>query len=92
MARQKEKDLYRALIDSRFSFMGKGKRTIGDIYTGVITNFPNLCDNYYFCYENCKSGNDQPEWKHSVRNALQRLKSISGHISFTGKRGLWKFQ
>ena len=92
MARQKEQDLYHALIDSGFSFMAQGKHTIEDIYTNVITNFPNLCDNNYYCNENCKSGNNQPEWKHTVRNALQRLKSISNHVFFTGKRGLWEFR
>lgn len=91
MARHKEREPYSALIDSKFTFMGKGERTIENIYAAVMTNFPKLCDNSYFCYENCKSGNDQPEWKHTVRNALQRLKSKSGHIFFTGKRGLWKF-
>lgn len=92
MARQKEHDLYQELINSKFSFVPKGRINIEEIYESVSTEFPKLCDNTYYCSENCNSGNNQPEWKHTVRNALQKLKNTSTQISFTGQRGFWKFE
>lgn len=92
MARNLEKDLYIALIDSKFSFVESGERHINDIYRSVESTFPDLCDNTFYCCENCRSGNNQPEWKHTVRNALQRLKSQPGKVTFTGKKYYWKFE
>jgi hypothetical protein len=91
MARSLERDLYQALIDSRFCFLGSGERHIDDIYQSVRVKFPALCDDTFYCSENCESGNDQPEWKHTVRNALQRLKTLTAQVRFTGKRGFWRF-
>lgn len=92
MARKKETDLYQKLMKSEFFFLSRGTRTIYEIYNAVKTQYPELCDDVYYCSENCRSGNNQPEWKHTVRNALQHLKSKEGAIIYTGRRGFWKFQ
>lgn len=92
MARREESELYQKLITSKFSFLPRGTRTIEEIYNAVKQQFSELCDDSYYCSENCRSGNDQPEWKHTVRNALQYLKSKNGSIIYTGRRGFWKFQ
>lgn len=92
MARRTEQKLYQALIDSEFSFVMRGERSIEEVYSSVFAEHPHLCDNTYYCSENCKSGNDQPEWKHTVRNALQGMKRLKRHISFTGQRGYWEFR
>ena len=92
MARQIESDLYQALIESGFSFMEKGIKHIDEIYRAVKSQYPTLCDDSYYCSENCQSGNDQPEWNHTVRGALQSLKSKSGPIVHTGRRGFWEFR
>ena len=64
---------------------------IDDIYKAVKSTFPEFCDDSFSCSENCTAGNDQPEWKHTVRNSMQSLKSQRGNIQFTGKRGYWRF-
>jgi hypothetical protein len=91
MARHIEEQLYSSLIDAKFRFMARGEHHIDDIYARVKTEFPLLCDDQYFCSENCNAGNNQSEWKHTVRNALQRLKKLDQNIAFTGKRGYWSF-
>ncbi len=92
MAREKEKKLYQELMDSKFSFIARGTHHIDEIYKCVSSEYPSLCDNGYFCSENCVAGNDQPEWNHTVRNVLQKQKSPLGPIVFTGRRGYWTFQ
>lgn len=92
MARPIESDLYQNLITSKFSFISRGTRTIDEIYSAVKSKHPALCDDQYYCSENCRSGNAQPEWNHTVRNALQYLKSKDGTITYTGRRGFWRFQ
>lgn len=91
MARPKEMDLYQKLITTNFSFISRGTRTIDEIYNAVKAQYPSLCDDMYYCSEHCRSGNNQPEWNHTVRNALQYLKSESGTIAYTGRRGYWRF-
>ena len=92
MARKIERDLYKALVASGFSFIGEGIRSINEIYRAVKSKYPTLCDDSYYCSTNCRSGHDQPEWNHSVRRALHRLKSKNGTIVHTGQRGLWEFR
>lgn len=92
MARPAESELYQKLIASIFSFLSRGTRTIDEIYNAAKEQYPALCDDSYYCSENCRAGNDQPEWKHTVRNALQHLKSKTDTITYTGRRGFWKFQ
>jgi hypothetical protein len=92
MARQIESDLYQALIRTEFDFVSRGTRDIEEIYSAVKATFRGLCDDSYFCSENCRSGNNQPEWKHIVRNAMQKLKKGSEAIRFTGRKGYWEFR
>jgi len=91
MARNIETSLYQTLIDSQFSFLERGERTIIEIYDTVKAQFPHLCDDEYSCTANCKHGSMQPEWNHTVRRALQILKSVDGRITHTGSRGFWFF-
>lgn len=90
MAKKPElEELYRCLIDSRFSFSGRGKRELSDIYSAVKRQFPRLCDDNYRCADNCTSGHpEQPEWKHTTRNALNRLRKL-GHLRRDDQRGAW---
>ena len=92
MARHIESDLYQKLIASKFSFLPRGTRTIDEIYRSIKHKYSDLCDDSYLCSENCRHGNDQPEWKHTVRNALQYLKSTNGAVAYMGRRGFWHFQ
>ncbi len=91
MARLIEQQLYRALIDSEFTFIPRGRVEITDIYDAVKRQFNDLCDDVYQCYQNCWSGNRQPEWNHTVRKALDRMKRISDSVQHSGTRGYWIF-
>jgi hypothetical protein len=44
-----------------------------------------------YCSENCRKGNNQPEWNHTVRSALNNLRSIDAAIRHSGHRGYWEF-
>lgn len=92
MARQTERDLYQNLITLEFSFISQGTKAIDEIYRAVKSKYPALCDDHYYCSENCRSGNAQPEWNHTVRNALQYLKNRGVAVKYTGRRGFWIFQ
>lgn len=67
------KNLYSKLIEEQFRFLN-GVYATDDIYNEVKNRYPALCDDEYLCIQNCKSGHNQPEWKHRVRSALFRLK------------------
>jgi hypothetical protein len=92
MARQIESNLYKNLIESEFSFVERGTRPICEIYESVKNRFPDLCDDTYLCCENCKSNARQPEWHHTVRGALQRLKSVNGTVVKAVNTGFWEFR
>ncbi len=92
MARQQERQLYKELMSSKFSFIKRGVRSINDVYNAVKAQYPSLCDDSYYCSENCRSGNNQPEWNHTIRNALQQNKSINGPVSYTGRKRYWEFR
>jgi uncharacterized protein with ParB-like and HNH nuclease domain len=68
------KILYQKLSEEKFGFMS-GVFVTEDIYNAVKVRYPELCIDSYRCIQNCKSGNDQPEWKHKVRSALERFKT-----------------
>jgi len=91
MARDIEHALYQRLMNTKFSFIERGIQSIEYIYSSVSNEYPDLCDNTYYCYENCKNGNNQPEWNHTVRNALQSLKNHDDHVRYTGRKGYWEF-
>ena len=90
MAREDLKRLYQELLESRFRFMDRGEKHLNEIYENVKAIFPDLCDDSYLCRDNCSKGHDQPEWKHTVRKALGRLKTL-GDIS-KGKPYYWIFR
>lgn len=49
-----------------------------------------LCNDSYLYSDNSGSGHNQPEWKHAVRRALQRLKYISPRVT-KGTKYYWFF-
>ena len=87
MARPIESNLYQSLLESNFSIMERGIKSITEIYSVVKNEYPLLCDDNYCC----PHGINQPEWNHTVRTALNRLKVISENIFYTGNRGFWNF-
>ena len=89
MARLKEKNLYKVLVENGFSFVGNGRIELKEIYSAVKANYGEFCDDNYICIENCKQGNNQPEWNHIVRKALYRLKKIGEPVNFSGNRRFW---
>ena len=89
--REIESNLYQALMASQFSFMGKARSSIREIYDGVKTQYPHLCDDTYLCSQNCRSGHNQPEWRHTVRRALSYLRNITDNpVRHSGGRGHWE--
>ena len=92
MARKIESDLYQALITSEFSFIERGTRKIEEVYSSVQATFKSLCDDSYYCSEHCRSGNNQPEWQHTVRNAMQKIKKGNKSIISTGRKGYSEFR
>lgn len=91
MARPIESQLYQELIGSCFNFIERGTREINEIYDSVQHRFPELCDDKYPCSHYQSIGLHQAEWKHAVRRALNRCKSICDDVSFSGRRGSWLF-
>lgn len=84
------KKLYINLIEDKFSFM-HGVCVTEDIYNAVSNRYPDLCIDSYRCTQNCKNGNDQPEWKHKVRSALERFKN-SGDVIYNRLERKYLFQ
>lgn len=84
------KTLYRNLVEDKFSFI-HGVCVIEDIYNAVINRYPELCIDSYRCTQNCKNGNDQPEWKHRVRSALEKFKN-SGDVIYNKLERKYLFQ
>ena len=92
MPRQTLQELHSQLRQSNFSFVPVGIVSLENIYVLVQQEFPNLCDDDYFCFENCRGGADQPEWKHRVRSALSHLKSVDGPVRKPANmKGYWEF-
>jgi uncharacterized Fe-S center protein len=89
MAREDLQELYQQLLKSEFRFMRSGSQHIENIYNEVKINFNNLCDDSYLCTENCSSGHNQPEWQHTIRKALDRLKKISSSVAKDKKHKHW---
>jgi hypothetical protein len=92
MARKDLRTLYQRLLETEFRFMPRGTQHINEIYDEVEQRFTELCDDNYLCSENCSSGHHQPEWKHTVRKALDRLKRISMLVSKDRSHGYWEFR
>ena len=91
MAKHEITVLYNELVKSEFGFLKNNTHHIDDIYIEVKTNYINLCDDGYFCSTNCSRGHNQPEWKHAVRRALERLKSKNSRVC-KGEKNHWIFK
>ena len=89
MSNYKCNQLRHILLNNSFSFLPRGRLRLQDVYDYVEASYPSLCDNSYLCSSNCNSGNDEPEWHHSVRWALQSLKN-DPRVHHAG-HGLWFF-
>jgi hypothetical protein len=87
MARAIEQDLYNALITSEFDFMVRDVIHIDEIYDTVQMHYHDFCDDDYLC----PHGVNQPEWKHTVRTALNSLSITTDTIRNFGIRGFWEF-
>lgn len=83
------KELYQLLLESGMTFVGSGEKNIKEIYKSIQTKYPSHCDDTYLCSQHCKTTDDQPEWKHIVRSALQVLKK-NGKVTSTAW-GYWMF-
>ena len=81
------KELYKRLMETKFSFISSGHYHIQTIYNKVKLQFPDLCEDYYLCIDSCSDGDYQPEWKHRVRAALGNLKEKS--LVKKGSHGYW---
>jgi hypothetical protein len=90
MTRPELRDLYQQLTTSKFGFMARGQHKLDAVYDAVKEHHPTLCDDGYLCAQNCSSGHNQPEWRHTARKALARLKSSTREVSRTGP-GIWDF-
>jgi hypothetical protein len=85
----KKLDLRTWLVESRLFFLQKGYYEIADIYEIVQEKVPHLCDDEVLC-THVNSANDYPEWKHSVRWALNELKGMNVVKSVDDSQGIWK--
>ena len=78
-------------MNSKFTFMPRGEHRLHDVYRVVQGRFPELCDDTVLCKQTCTEGTEGPEWKHRVRAALQRLKTLSGPVLKCQRHGYWIF-
>jgi hypothetical protein len=78
MARPDITKLYKRLVTTQFDFVPRGEHALDNVYRLVKSKYPRFCDDDYLCSENCLSIHQQPEWKHTVRNALNNLKVAFG--------------
>lgn len=91
MARPIEKQLSKLLRECNLNFIPLGTIHIENIYELVKQNYPELCDDDFFCFEAHRSGNRQTEWKHVVRSVMQSLKKKNNNILKVPGRGNWQF-
>ena len=83
--------LYAELMASKFNFIPPGEHHLHDVHRVVKGRFPQLCDDTVLCKQTCTEGTGGPEWQHRVRAALQALKSSSGPVVKSLRRGYWTF-
>ena len=91
MARPDIAKLYQRLVTTRFDFVPRGEHALDNVYRLVKAKYPHYCDDRYLCSENCLSIHQQPEWKHTVRSALNNLKVAFGIVMRGSQRGHWRF-
>lgn len=89
MARLIEKQLSEALRETGLQFLGNNPIFLNDIYHLITIQFPNLCDDDYFCPHK-KKPSREPEWHHVVRNVIESLKR-KGVAKHTNNRSEWIF-
>jgi hypothetical protein len=90
MARNDLQKLSEELLATRLNFVTRGEHELEAIYDAVKTKYPHLCDDTYLCSDNCSSGQKRPEWRHTVRTVLSRLKGSSKDILRGERRGRWR--
>jgi hypothetical protein len=90
MARQDIKQLYEDLTQTQFTFVPSGVYPLSDVYQRVQAQFPTLCDDTYLCSQNCTNGYNSPEWRHTVRTALNILLG-RGLVSHGPNPTEWQF-
>lgn len=62
------------------------------VYPAVQAAYPDLCDDNYRCEEAHEGGKDQAEWKHAVRNVLNRLaEEDQSRVRRHSNHGIWMF-
>lgn len=91
MAKPELQKLYQQLATSGFRFVERGERGLEEVYHAVKAQFPDLCDDSFLCRENCTHGSHQAEWRHTVRRALQHLKSDTGSVRHGSRPAHWVF-
>lgn len=91
MVQQNIRELYQELLDSEFRFMSRGKHRVDGIYRVVKTRYPELCEDDYLCRDNCSQGHNRPEWEHTVRKVLDRLKKSPNSPVSKGETNYWIF-
>lgn len=91
MARRDLQELYSVLVDTEFQCVRAGERELQEVYTTVRRVYAPLCDDKYLCSMNCSRGNATPEWQHTVRKALDRLKNLHSRVRPGSRRGRWLF-
>lgn len=85
-------ELYQALMRTRLGFVPAGEQELPEVYKMVQREFPELCNDRYLCRDNCSHGYNSPEWRHTVRSALNILKKEDrGDIRKSDRRGFWLF-
>lgn len=80
--------LRRQLIGTEFLCVPPGEQDTRDVYDHVRSAYPGLCDDSYLCKHAHDNGTEQPEWKHTVRNAQQEL-SRRNHSRVQRRDGQW---
>ncbi|MFC6964951.1 HNH endonuclease [Halocatena marina] len=90
-AKERVSKLRSHLLQSEFACIPAGKQDLtNDIYPAVKAAYSNLCDDSYRCNEAHRSGRDQPEWKHAVRDIQQRVADKKwGRVRRLDERGKW---
>ncbi|MFC0263812.1 hypothetical protein [Fontibacter flavus] len=86
--RELEKEFSRQLGESRFSFIPRGVHNLTEIYEMTKSQFQDLCDDEFKCFDSCNSGANSPEWKHILRG---RLSGGTGGVRKAAGRGNWEF-
>jgi hypothetical protein len=80
--------LRRQLIGTEFLCVPPGEQDTRDVYDHVRSAYPGRCDDSYLCKHAHDNGTEQPEWKHTVRNAQQEL-SRRNHSRVQRRDGQW---